>query len=81
MALSLEKAKRQTIVTSEIRLFTREAVTKAKEVVENPGEPATPSLPGLSWGNLPSFFVVDFIDSRWFDTWWHINSAVLERAD
>ena len=40
--LSLVKAKRRSIVTSEIRLFTREAVKKAKDVVKNPDESADP---------------------------------------
>ncbi|EMA47328.1 transposase IS4 family protein, partial [Halococcus saccharolyticus DSM 5350] len=36
------KAKRQIGLTSEICLFTRVAVAKAKSVVANPDEPATP---------------------------------------
>jgi IS5 family transposase len=41
-------------MVSEIRLFTRESVTKAKEVVENPNEPADPERGGgfAEWAML-----------------------------
>ena len=41
-------------MTSEIRLFTRESVAKAKEVVENPDEPADPVRGGgfAEWAML-----------------------------
>jgi hypothetical protein len=40
-------------MVSEIRLFTRESVTKAKEVVENPNEPAIFRVGGFAeWAML-----------------------------
>ena len=42
------------IVVSEIRLFTRNAVTKAKQVVANPDDPAGPERGGgfAEWATL-----------------------------
>ena len=52
--LSRKKAKRQIGLTSEIRLFTRIVVTKAKQVVANPDELADPSGGGrfAEWAML-----------------------------